>query len=292
MNWWESATPLSMAVTCNRERHRLIWRDGAVETVDHPELDAELALVALGGDEPPCIARYRLWNDALDDGGFVAEWVDEARLSPAWFSWLAMALERMRTEGFHEFLRGLPPARAQRMGEFLDRFPLTWIDRAAAEVNRRVTEDGGVLAADAGSQLARSAAQRLRRSFVDAVGGRQLAVGAAALIPLRISVLAGVGPTVVGVVTGKGRGVDLTVGRTWLHRVWAAGAAVIDGDLVLDLNDGPQGAVATTVSWGGDAPLRPALVHRPVRYTGSGWAAWAGTVGRGVRSGSPRWSSG
>jgi hypothetical protein len=260
-----------MVVACGRDRHRLRWRAGQVETVDHPELDAELALVALGGEEPTCVARYRLWNEALADGGFVAEWIDETRLSPAWFSWLAMALERMRTEGFHEFLRALPPARAQRMGEFLDHFPLPWIDRAAAEVNRRLTEGPGVVTAEAGPLLAQAAAQRLRRSFVDAVGGRQLAVGAAALVPLRPAVVAGAAPAVAGTLTGPERGVDLSVDRTWLHRVWAAGASVIDRRLVLALDPGPGGPLATMVDWpdGGSGP--PVLITRPVRHTGAAW---------------------
>jgi len=268
MSWTEAAPPLSMVVVCNRERHRLRWEHGRVEPVDHPELDAELALVAFGGEEPACIALHRLWQEAVADGGFVAEWAEPTHLSPAWHSWLAMALERMRSEGFHEFLRHLPPARAQRMGEFLHRFPHPWIDRAGAEVSRQVADGRTAEVEVLAPLLAQATANRLRRSFVDAVGGRQLAVGAAALIPLRLRVEPGAGPAIEGVVRGQGRGLAIAVEPSWLHEVWAAGAAVVDGRLVLGIDDGS----AVTVAWSPDDPARPRLERRAIGHGGSSWS--------------------
>ncbi len=299
MTWWDTAEPLTMVVVCNRERHRLRWRAGEVETLDHPELEAELALVALGGEEPACVALHRLWTDAVDDGGFLSEWVEPGRLNPTWLSWLAMALERMRAEGFHEFLRDLPTARAQRMGQFLHRFPQPWIDRAAAEVNRRVADGDAVgrTPAPAGPEpdggvdrrvplLAQAAANRLRRSFVDAVGGRQLAVGAAALVPLRpmVDPRPGAEPAIAGRLTGADRGVSVVVDRWWLHRVWAAGAAVVGGHLVLAIDGdptAPAGARALVVTWTGPGPLEPAVVERSIDHDGEVWhlAAPAGRTG-------------
>lgn len=286
MIWWETAGSVSMTVLCGRERHRLRWCDGDLDPVDHPELEAELALVALGGEEPPCIALHRLWHQAVADGGFVAEWVEPSRMSPAWFSWLAMALERMRAEGFHEFLRHLPHSRARAMGEFLHRFPLPLIDRAAAEVSWAATEgaDGEGAWAEHGPLLRPAAGHRLRRAFVDAVGGRQLAVGAAALVPLDLIVAPGQAPDhrprVDGRLTGPGRGVVLEVDRRWLHRVWAAGAAVVDGHLVLAIEStadrGPgqgqdRAALAQVVTWSTGGPLRPALQTRSLAHRGRGW---------------------
>ncbi len=274
--WWATAEPLSMVVVCGRERHRLAWREGRVETVDHPELEAELALVALGGEEPACIALHRLWHEAVDDGGFVAEWVEPNRLNPTWLSWLTMALERMRTEGFHEFLRHLPTARAQRMGEFLNRFPQPWVDRAAAEVNRVIVERApGVVGDERDGLLAQAAANRLRRAFVDAVGGRQLAVGAAALVPLTPRVGPGIPPAIAGSLTGPGRGVSIAVDRSWLHRVWAAGAAVVDGHLVRELDGdpaGPGGARVRVVTWSDDRPRRPTVEPRTAHHRDGRWA--------------------
>lgn len=278
VGWWSSAETLELVIRCDGEDHRLRWAAGDVVLLDHPDLDAELAMVALGGAEPACVARYRLWEDAIADGGFLAEWVDETRLSDAWFSWLTMALERMRSEGFHEFLRQLPPARAQRMGEFLHGFPVPWIDRAAATVSHRLPEPDGVLCRLAPGLLRDGMAQRVRRAFVDAVGARQLSVGAAALVPLSITV--GPDPSAVGALSGAGRGVSLAVPVAWLHQVWAAGAAVIDGELVLSLDGfgdgmvGDDGAEALVVRWSqrhDGNRLEPELCRQPVRFDSSGW---------------------
>jgi hypothetical protein len=273
--WAETAEPLSMVVVCNRERHRLRWEAGRVEPVDHPDLDAELALVAFGGEEPACIALHRLWHDAVADGGFVAEWADPAHLSPAWLSWLGMALERMRGEGFHEFLRHLPPARAQRMGEFLHRFSGPWIDRAGAEVNRLALAEPN-LADEHRVALAQATAHRLRRAFVDAVGGRQLAVGGAALLPLQLEVEIGIEPAIGGVLRGPDRGISLMVDRSWLHQVWAAGAAVVDGRLVLAIEPaGPSGPTtarpARVVEWSAGPEPRPRLVTAAVANRDRTW---------------------
>lgn len=293
MSWADTAAPLSMVVACGGERHRLRWDRGEVITVDHPELEAELALVAFGGAEPACIALHRLWHEAVADGGFLAEWADPTRLSPVWLSWLGMALERMRTEGFHEFLRHLPPARAQRMGEFLNRFPPAWIDRAAAEASRLAAERGALPDGTTGDVVVQAVVQRLRRSFVDAVGGRQLAVGAAALIPLRATVEAGAAPSIEGALRGPSRGVTLRVDPTWLHRVWAAGAAVVGGRLTLALPDPPPGpapgpasdgaSTAIQVDWPDGAAGPPVLVTRSIHHDGVRWSPGEGSgEGAGV----------
>ncbi len=268
------AAELTMVVACEGAEHRLRWRRGDIELLDHPELEAELALVAFGGAEPPCITHHQLWADAIADGGFLAEWVDDVRLTPSWFSWLAMALERMRSEGFHEFLRGLPPARARRMGEFLHHFPVSWIDRAAATVGRSAFEGDGVDCDQAPGLLLEAVANRLRRAFVDSVGGRQLAVGAAALVPLTLSVSTGERTAISGALVGPGRGVRIAVDGSWLHRVWATDAAVIDGHLVLSLTDDRENRYrAEIVCWSAaeDGPPQPTIEQRAAIFADDRW---------------------
>ncbi len=284
--WADTAPDLELAVPCGPERHRLLWRRGEVLLADHPDLASERALVALGGPEPACLARLRLWHEAVADGGFLAEWVDEAHLGDARLSWLGMALERLRMEGYHEFLRHLPPARAERMGQFLHRFPRPWLDRAACAVSAAVVEGDGVRCALAPDLVSQAAAHRLRRSFVDSIGGRLTAWGAAALVPLTISVSPRPAAAVAGTVTGPGRAVTLTVGPGWLHRVWGAGAAVIDGHLVLALEP-VSGALAEArvVAWHPAGPDRPAAPARPsveiaeAHHDGRSWRL--GTLGSG-----------
>jgi hypothetical protein len=276
--WWVGCAPLELTVSCGGQRHRLVWAQGRVTPADHPELDAERALIALGGEEPPCLAYLDLWTEAVTDGGFLAEWVDEAQLNAARLSWLTMALERMRNEGFHEFLRHLPPARAERMGHFLHRFPRQWHDRAAAAVAAAVVEGAGVVCTDAPGLVPAAIASRLRRAFVTSVGGSKLAVGAAALVPL--SIRCQKKPAVAGRLTGSGRGITLGVPSRWLHRVWACGAAVTDHHLVLDLTIGPGRAGpepglqadAVVVSWTDEhGTWVPDIEHRTARLLPTGW---------------------
>lgn len=292
MSWRDTAPRLEMNVRCEGTIHQLQWCEGSLHLIDHPDLDAELAMVALGGAEPACVSLHHLWNDAMADGGFLGEWVDETRLTPSWFSWLTMALERMRAEGFHEFLRALPPNRALRMGEFLDRFPPPWLDRAAATVSESVFEGHGVECTLAPPLLSTAVSNRLRRAFVDAVGGRQLAVGAAALVPLRLSIPVGDQRTrtctAEGLLTGPDRGVALTVQPSWLHRVWGAGASVIGGHLVLALDvlalevitleppsngDRQATASARLLRWEPVSPggHRPIVEQRQVRFGSEHW---------------------
>jgi hypothetical protein len=193
-----------------------------------------------------------------------------------------MALERLRLEGFHEFLRHLPPARAERMGQFLHRFPRPWLDRAACAVSAAVVEGGGVRCGLAPELVAQAVAHRVRRSFVDSIGGRLTAWGAAALVPLTISVTSRAVPAVAGTATGPGRGVALTVGPGWLHQVWGAGAAVVDGHLVLALEPATGAltqsrvaAQARVVMWqhpaAGTAPARPSVEVVEARHDGWLW---------------------
>ncbi len=286
--WAATAAVVELAVACGPARHQLVWRRGEVILVDHPDLAAERALVALGGPEPACLGRLGLWREAVADGGFLAEWVDEAHLGDVRLSWLGMALERLRMEGFHEFLRHLPPARAERMGQFLHRFPRPWLDRAACAVSAALIDGGGIHGGGihgggvrcglAPELVTQAVAQRLRRSFVDSIGGRLTAWGAAALVPLTITVSPHGTTSVEGTVTGPGRAVALTVGPDWLHRVWGAGAAVVDGHLVLALEPGPGGARrARVVVWhatgpaSDGSPARAAIEVVEARHDGRSW---------------------
>jgi len=285
--WRVTARPAELSIGCSGERHRLIWANGEVHLPDHPDRDAELALVGLGGPEPNCIAHMRLFEDAVRDGGFLAEWADDSGLTQAWYSWLDMALERMRTEGFHEVLRALPQERSLRMGEFISRFPLAWLDRAGAAVAEQVvgTDAGqgpGVVCEDAEANVLHAIRVRARRAFVTSVGAIHLTVGGAALVPLRVQITTTTAPSAEGHLAGPQRGAVLTLNPTWLHEVWAAGAATIENRLIVDLRPDPTDlhrATATWVDWSPTGPATtpapsqgPMLQQAPVRHTDSGWA--------------------
>lgn len=263
MRWTDAAPELVLEVTCRSgtgpARHRIRWIGGQVYLDQHPDLEAELALVAFGGEELPCVAMHRLWTDAVRDGGFVGEWAEgEYDTARRW--WLAMALERMRTEGFHEFLRDLPLLRARRMGQFLTSFPDEWIDRAACQVADSPPSNDRIVAL-----LRAGAARRLRHAFAVAVGGQHVPLGAAALVPLTVEVgTVGVGTVGVGTVgcavegrlDGRNSWARLVVSDRWLPDVWGTHRSVLDGGLVLAIRY-PEGdrlqeggaAMASVVVW-------------------------------------------
>lgn len=247
MSWADNAPILERAVACSGSQHTLRWSAGGLVLVDHPDRDAEVALVAFGGEEPPCLTLAHLWDEGVADGGFLAEWA-HGELDRARRWWLDMALERMRSEGFHEFLRDLPFPRARRMGEFLAAFDDEWLDRAAAEVAARLDGPEAATCDRAPWLIDNAVVRRVRRAFVSAVGGRQLALGAAALVPVRVQVLpGGAEPTVHGLLDGRASWAEITVGRRWLADVWAGGTAVVDGELVLAVDH--ETGTRQSVTW-------------------------------------------
>lgn len=282
--WWDTAPDVEASVPCSGAVHRLRWSRGHAVMVDHPDRDAEEALVALGGPTPACLDLVRLWDDAVTDGGFLEEWVDDAHLDRARLSWLGTALERLTNEGFHEFFRSLPAARAERMGRFVHRFPRPWLDRAAATVAESIVEGPGVVCGHAPALIGRATTQRVRRAFAAAVGGSQLPLGAAALVPLRVEIEPRLDapPTAAGSLAGARRSVAITVAPSWLYRVWAAGAPVVEGRLVLDLR--PHRVHphrwAATVEW---IDGTPRVVDEVVHHDGETWR-----VGSAPSSGSSR----
>jgi hypothetical protein len=286
MRWVDAIEPFELDVACSGVTHLIRWQRGVPDLVDHHDVDAELALIAFGGDEPSCLEHLRLWNDAVADGGFLGEWVDED-LDQARLWWLGMALERMRSEGFHEFLRDLPLARAARMGHFLTTFPSPVLDLAAAAVAEALVDGDDPVCNRAAGLLPIAVARRLRRSFVSSIGGRQIALGGAALVPFEpivASTSTGVDiePFAEGIIRGRSSWVRIGVNERWLFDVWGAGAAVVDGHLVLsidydterDASSVPGDPSGLVVHWkkaidGGDTAEVRKL---PLRHDGQRWS--------------------
>ncbi|MDY7102991.1 MAG: hypothetical protein S0880_17565 [Actinomycetota bacterium] len=251
---------LTLPVPCEGRTHRLSWRDGRISPDDHPDVDSDRALAVLGGSLPPCLAQLDLWNEAVRDGGFLEEWAHEDEVSRTRLMWLATALERTRTEGFQEYLRHVPPARAARMARFVVEFPGRWLDHAALAVARRLLDGEPVECPHAPDMLRAGTALRLRRAFVASLAGR--GAGVAALVPLRLAIGDDVDPAIVGVLDGRQSRVAIVVGRRWLTDVWGAGLAVTGGDLVLDTD----GTRASVVRWAperrGDRIVRTPTIER------------------------------
>lgn len=59
--WYSGLPGFQAEIECQGEAHHLLWRDGALSSLDH-DLDAEMAIVALGGEEPECLKAVRGWE--------------------------------------------------------------------------------------------------------------------------------------------------------------------------------------------------------------------------------------
>ena len=58
----EHVTPTVVAVDCSGDVHMLVWRGGDLQAANHPDPEAERALVALGGEPCRCIQLLSHWE--------------------------------------------------------------------------------------------------------------------------------------------------------------------------------------------------------------------------------------
>lgn len=59
--WWKGLAEVEAPGPAGAEQHRLVWRAGSFLLADHLDPEAELALVALGGDRCPCLDVLDAW---------------------------------------------------------------------------------------------------------------------------------------------------------------------------------------------------------------------------------------
>ncbi|MCP3854157.1 MAG: hypothetical protein GY698_05395 [Actinomycetia bacterium] len=263
---------LELTVRCGGGLHVVRWSRGRLVLDHHPDIDAERALVAFGGEAPPCVAHYELWCEAVADGGFLGEWAHRHEIGRDRLWWLKVAIERMRSEGVQEFLRDMSRPTAARMGQFVTGFPQSFVDQAGAEVARRLLAGENVAYPRADLLIEQAVALRVREAFARSIGGTLLSLGAAALVPFRPMIANDVEAGISGVLDGRNSWVEVTVSPAWLAQVWARGLGVVEGHLLVAVDD--ESHRALVVTWNGEAnglhvPVVDwsDLVHRP-----DGWA--------------------
>lgn len=238
---------LLLEVLCQGTRHRIRWVRGDVVLDDHPDVDAELVLVALGGEQPACLAVAELWADALIDGGFVAEWSTRERPDRDRSARITTALNRLRLEGVQDLLVELPARRAARMGLALATFSPALQDQAAVRVAERVLAEADPASHELARFLARAVRVRARSAFVRSLSPWRDYARPAALVPFSCRVLADplAPPVVAGRLQGSTSWCELSVGLPWLVDVWGCGLDVVDGHLVVACS----GEAALAVDW-------------------------------------------
>jgi hypothetical protein len=65
--WWTDLSAAQMSLPCGDGEHRLRWEEGRLTAVDHPDVDRERALVALGGERVACLDLLEAWNAHTED---------------------------------------------------------------------------------------------------------------------------------------------------------------------------------------------------------------------------------
>jgi hypothetical protein len=67
MSVLRQTSPLTVPVPCHGERHQLLCEDGQLLAPDHPDVEGELTLTALGGESTPCAELVSAWRSSADD---------------------------------------------------------------------------------------------------------------------------------------------------------------------------------------------------------------------------------
>lgn len=260
MPWHDRVAPVTFDIDCEGRRHSISWHAGALVLDDHPDPEAERALVALGGTTPRCVEVLDLWDHAVDDGGFLEEWAPHLDADHRRRWWLRTALDRLRAEGVQDFLYDLPRDRAAVMAQAVITLPHELLDRAAGAVIDRADRAGWEVEPSLVTHAAEAVRLRLRRSFVASLHGTVGQARSAALVPFRCRIGLGVSPTAEGRLAGRGSQVVATVRPSWLSRVWARGVAVYEGRLTLDAEEVAGIVTLRQLHWDPDPTEPDALV--------------------------------
>jgi len=270
MSWFDSLPAAETAVPCGTGTHTVRWEGGLLTLPAHPDAEAELVLGALGGERPACIALAQTWAGHADDLAVLTagprsaadrvsvDWSEIAELRAKLPSGLAQMTSMLRMSAtVTPFIRHSGPQAgtqaaqpaghsgpvsrlgAAGMEEVLRRqlrqVELLELLALGAEFQFRLA--GTVTAAWAGPDRAAERARR-RPELSGVLTGR---------FALAARDWAGVDPDAVTVTphegdgwgtleisgTGRSRRLRAALPLGWLAEVWAGGLAVVDGHLVV-----------------------------------------------------------
>ena len=242
--WWVGVAPAHAEIECEGGTHRVEWIDGAVHAIDHPDPDADRALVALGGSSPACLDVVGAWREHTT----TPELVTLGRRPGE--QGLGLALAAVRAHAVANVrIPGMPGAAKERLETRLRRretlalllsLPAPFIDRLVLGVLASAAErwDDESFRADhglrIGAALSTRATPALRR-FGDRLGCGPSDVGVSPARP-------GHGEPVVAARLERGQPVvisaDLPV--RWMTNVWGRGISEPDGEFVLDVISGER----------------------------------------------------
>lgn len=268
MNSWYLSLPSAAAhVPCGGGRHTVRWQSGALLLPDHPDVEAEMVLTALGGDKPGCVELAEIWRRRASDVSLLMQLprsgADEVRVR-----WEDVAAYRAARSGLTALPGGPLPAAAASSRNAAWHIGRPRAD--AADARRRYLETLTVLALGLEFQM--------RLAGTIAASGTGLPALTVALAGRFAPVAArwlGVHPddVAVSVHTGPGWGtlraadhlVRASLPVDWLSSVWACGLELVDGNLVVAVTSpGWPDARVLALNEPGQQPVELA-VHRGPR---------------------------
>jgi hypothetical protein len=283
MNWYDSLPTADTEVPCGSGSHIVRWEAGQLTLPSHPDAEAELVLAALGGDKPACVAVAETWARHTADLGVLAtgprcvadqvsvsrEEIEQQRtgLPPVLTSASGAAVARFTASsrpGTPHPVQGRAsaptsvPGMAETLRRQQQRLELLELLALGAALQFRLS--GAVCAAWAGPDRADERASH-RPELAAALTGRfaPAAEEWLGIDPDAVTVTPHEGPGWGSVeLTGQGEGrrlrAALPVG--WLADVWACGLAVVDGHLVVALEEpGHPRAKVLALSAPGSEPV-------------------------------------
>ena len=309
MSALEGFAPVTATIECEGSEHALTWRAGELELEDH-DIDAERALVALGGEAPMCVDLLDAWIHAVTHdpqhhvalvnartgGADLGQIRIQARQAHAQMIAGIAGMKRVGTPGqahlsqyvvqvskYPGLAGGLSAAsRAQLLSALPAPLRAMLVASCVCEIEARWEANQGVpyIEYAFGDVLEGKASWALRESL------RAWAPpGGLVRIPLhgtfRLEAPSAT-PSIAVELVGSTTLVDVGLPLRWLADVWARGIMVVDGCFVLDVlesRNGGTGLRVRAVRWERRARafvpvVAPALV---VQLDTDEWSlAWTG----------------
>jgi hypothetical protein len=287
MNWYDSLPTADTQVPCGSGSHTVRWEAGQLTLPSHPDAEAELVLAALGGDKPACVAIAETWARHTADLGVLATGprcvADRVRVSREEIEQQRTGLPPVLSSG----VSGISVARSGAVSRRVTRPGLgsglaSALGSGMAETLRRQQqrlELLELLALGAALQFRLSGAVCAAWAAPDRADERaghrpELAAALTGRFAPAAEEWLGIDPDAVTVTPHEGPGwgsVELTgqaEGRRlraalpvgWLADVWACGLPVVDGRLVVAVEEpGHPRAKVLALSAPGSAPVAIAV---------------------------------
>jgi len=269
--WWLAIGAATAELECSGEQHVLEWRDGALHLHGHPDVDAERALGALGGEAPACVALRDRWERYAGDVALVTLGRRAGEETLGVRDPVAIAVGGGRAPTRRGELLSLLSLPAQ----IIDRLVLESVASAAGRwADEQFRTAHGLRFATALRVRATPALTRASAS-IDGIGSGTASTGSIDMdvVPARP------GASTSGVAQRSRSGgliVRAALPLGWIASVWGAGLSEVEGRMVIDLRGEVDGGYAAdVVDWVEVRPGQWRLVPAPAVVVRDGGGAWA-----------------